>query len=102
MSDLIWIKLGSLPSADSGDGILVQEPRPVIQQSKNTATGISEPIVNPTASTVSPPIDSLAKNPARLSVFEGDDVHSSNNELEAPEMINLATSGLRRSQQSRV
>ena len=47
---------------------------------------------------MSPPIDFLANNPARLPVCEGDDVHSSNNDLEAPEMINLATSGLRRSQ----
>ena len=54
--------------------------------------------MNPTEPTMSPPIDSLANNPARLPVCEGDDVHSSNNDLVAPEMINLATYGLRRSQ----
>ena len=54
--------------------------------------------MNPTAPTVSPPIDFLANNPARFPVCEGDDVHSSNNYLEAPKMINLATSSLRQSQ----
>ena len=68
-----------------------------MQQSAATAT--SEPIVTPTAPAMSPPIDFLANNPERLPVCKGDDVHSSTNELEAPEMINLATSGLRRSQQ---
>ena len=40
----------------------------------------------------------LANNPGRLPVCEGDDMHSSNNDLDAPEIINLETSGLRRSQ----
>ena len=86
------------PSADSGDYVSITEPRPVIQQSENISTATSEPIVNSTAPTVSPPIELLANNPARLPVCKGDDVHSSNNNLEAPEMINLATSCLRRSQ----
>ena len=47
---------------------------------------------------VSLSINILANNPARLPVCKGDDVHSSHNDLEATEMINLATSGLRRSQ----
>ena len=67
-----------------------------MQQSAATAT--SEAIVNPTAPAMSPPIDFIANNPARLPVYEGDDVHSSTIELEAPKMINLATSGLRQSQ----
>ena len=83
------------PSEDSGDDVSITEPRPVMQQSENTATATSEPIVNPTAPTMSPPIDFLANNTARLPVCEVDDVHSSKNDLEAPEMINLATSGLR-------
>ena len=33
----------------------------------------------------------------RLPVCEGDNAPSSNNDLEAPKMINMATSGLRRS-----
>ena len=72
-------------------------PRPIIQQSSATAT--SEPIVNPTEHAMFPPIDSLANNSARLPVCEEYDVHSSTYDLEAHEMINLATSGLRRSQQ---
>ena len=47
---------------------------------------------------MSQPINFLANNPARLPVFEVNDVHSSTNELEAPETINLATSVLRPSQ----
>ena len=84
------------PSTASGDDVSILEPRPVIQQSAYTAT--SEPIVTPTAPAMLPPIYFLANNPERLPVCEGDDVHSSTNELEAPEMINLATSGLRQSQ----
>ena len=86
------------PSADSGDDVLIPEPIPDIQQSSATATATSEPIVNTTAPAMSPPIDFLANNPAGLPVCEGDDVHSSTNELESPEMINLETSSLRRSQ----
>ena len=85
------------PSADSGDDVLIPEPIPVIQQSAATAT--SEPIVTPTAPAISPPIDFLTNNPARFPVCEGYYVHSSTNELEAPEIINLATSGLRGSKQ---
>ena len=47
---------------------------------------------------MSPPIDFLANNPARLPACEGDDVHSSTNYLKAPKMINLETSVLRQSQ----
>ena len=85
-------------SANSGDNVSIPEPRPILQQADNTDTATTEPIVNTTAPTVSQPINFLANNPARLPVCEGDDVHSSNNDLEAPGMINLATSGLRRYQ----
>ena len=54
--------------------------------------------MTPTAPIIYPPIDFLANNPARFPVCEGDDVHSSTNDLEAPEMINLSTYGLRKSQ----
>ena len=86
------------PSADSGDNVSVPETSPILQQAENTATDTTEPIVNPTLPTLSLPINFLANNPARLPVCEGNDVHSSNNDLEAPEMINLESSGLRRSQ----
>ena len=75
---------------------MIPEPRPVIQQSEATVT--FEPIVTSTALAMSPPINFLADNPVRLPVCKEDDVHSSTNELEAPEMINLTTSGLRQSQ----
>ena len=68
------------PSADSGDDVLIPEPRPVIQQSAATAT--SETIVTPMEPAMSPPIDFLANNPARLPVCKGGYVHSSTNELE--------------------
>ena len=68
------------PSADSGDDVLIPEPRSVIQQSAATAT--SETIVTPMEPTMSPPIDFLANNPARLPVCEGGYVHSSSLVLE--------------------
>ena len=96
------VKTWLFPSADSGDNVSIPGPRTILQQADNTATATTEPIVNPSAPTVSSPIDFLANNPSRLPVCKGDDVHSSNNDLEAPEMINLTTSGLRRSQQIKV
>ena len=51
---------------------------------------------------MSPTIDFLANNPSRLPVCEGDDVHSTNNDLEGPAMINPATSGFRRSQRIKI
>ena len=45
------------PSTDSGDNVSITEPRPILHQADNTATATSEPIMNPTAPTVSPPID---------------------------------------------
>ena len=86
------------PCAYLGGNVSITEPRPILQQAENTCTATTEQIVNPTAPSVSPLIYFLANNPARLPVCEGNDVHSSNNYLEAPEMINLETSGLKRSQ----
>ena len=93
----ILAKTWLFPSADSGDNVSIPQPRPILQQADNTATATSEPILNPMAPKVSPPIGFLANNPARLPVCEGDDVHTSNNDIEDPKMINLATSGLSRS-----
>ena len=56
------------PSADSGDDVSIPEQRPIIHKAENTATATYEQIVNPKAPTVSPPIDFLANNPARLPV----------------------------------
>ena len=80
------------PSADSGDNSAIPEPSPPQQQAMTVPTTATQ------EATQYKTINFLAENPARLPVCEGDDEQSSTNDLEAPTMINLATSGLRRSQ----
>ena len=79
--------------ANSGDNASIPEPSPILQQAGNVGTNAT-PTNLPTAS---PTSNILAIIQPRLPVFEGDNAPSSNNYLEAPNMINLENSGLRRS-----
>ena len=84
-----WI----FPESDSGDNASIPEPSPILQQTGNVGTNATPNIV-PTASTTS---NIIARSQARLPVCEGDNAPSSNNDLEAPNMIDMETSDLRRS-----
>ena len=84
-----WI----FPESDSGDNASIPEPSPILQQTGNVGTNATPNIV-PTASTTS---NIIARSQARLPVCEGDNAPSSNNDIEAPKMIDMETSDLRRS-----
>ena len=79
------------PEADSGDNASIPEPSTILQQAGNIGTNATPSIV-PTASPTSNILSSIQ---SRLLVCEGDNSPSSNNNIEAPKMINLETSGLR-------
>ena len=79
--------------ADSGNNASIPEPSPIMQQSGNVGNNVTPTIV----CMASPISNILSSSQARLTVFEGDNVPSSNNDIEAPNMINFATTGLRRS-----
>ena len=83
------------PEIDSGDNASIPEPSPILQQVGNVGTNATPTIL----SIASPTINILANSQARLPVCEGDNAPLSNNDIEVPNMINLATSGLRRSKQ---
>ena len=78
------------PEADSSDNASIPEPSPILQKSGNVGTNATPTIV-PTTSTTS---NILARSQARLPICKGDNVPSSNNDIEAPNMINLENSGL--------
>ena len=79
--------------ADSGDNASIPQPSPILQQARNVGTNAKTTIVP----TTTPTINILYSSQARLPVCKGDNVYSSNNDLEYPNMINLAASGLRQS-----
>ena len=66
-----------------------------MQQSGNVGTNVTPTTITMASHTRY----ILAISQARLPVCKGDNAPSSNNYLEAPKMINLETSGLRRSKQ---
>ena len=85
------VKTWLFPQADSGDNTSIPEPSPNLHQAGNVDTNAT----TTTVPTVSPTINILDRSHARLPVCKGDNAPSSDNDLEAPNIINLATSGLR-------
>ena len=83
------------PEAYSGDNASILEPSPILKQ----AGGVDTDATPTTVPTASPTSNILASSQSRLPVCEGDNAPSSNNDIEAPKMINLETYGLRRSKQ---
>ena len=83
------------PEAYSGNNASIPQPSQILQQAGNFGTS-AKPNTAPTAS---PTSNILASSQTRLSVCEGDNELSSNNGIESPKMINLATSGLRQPKQ---
>ena len=79
--------------AYSGDNASIPEPSPFLQQERNVVTS-AKPTIVPMAS---PTSNIISRSQARLTVCKGDHAPSSNNNLESPKMINLETSGLKRS-----
>ena len=79
------------PEADSGENYSIPEPSPILQQAGNIGTNATHTLA-PTAYLTR---NILAISQVKLPVFKGGNVPQSNNDLEAPKMINLETSGLR-------
>ena len=87
------VKTCLFPEADSGDNSSIPEPSPNFQQAGNVGTNTTPTNVP----TESPARNILASSQERLPVCKGDNVTPSNNNPEAPKMINLETFGLIRS-----